>query len=107
MKLVVTRAIKTANFLTMTAILGGCGLLMLMSLPLFLLFEEHDLIAPKTMEDALLVSGLLLAFCSIACINLALKLENAGPVTLIRSCDVIFAFLLQFIFLGVVPDLLR
>jgi len=64
----------------MTIFLGGCGLLI--SLPLFLILEEYEAIVPKTTEDVLLVAGLLMAFLSIASINLALKMENAGPVSI-------------------------
>lgn len=89
----------------MTLFLGGCGFLI--SFPLFLAFEDFESIVPKRWEEVLLVAGLMSAFCSIAFINLALKNEDAGPVSLIRSCDVIFAFLFQYIFLSVIPDTLR
>lgn len=104
-KFAITRKIKETHFLLMTLFLGGCGLLI--SLPLFLAFEELSSIVPKELNEFLLVAGLTSAFASIACINLALKNEDAGPVSLIRSCDVIFAFLFQFIFLSVIPDALR
>ena len=35
---------------------------------------------------------------------LALKLENAGPVALLRSSDILFGFLFQYIFMNVVPE---
>ncbi|XP_037035856.1 solute carrier family 35 member G1-like [Bradysia coprophila] len=103
-KFAVTRKIKETHYLLMTLFLGGCGFLI--SFPLFLAFEDISSIVPKRWEDYVLVGGLLSAFFSIACINLALKNEDAGPVALIRSCDVIFAFLFQYIFLSVVPDTL-
>lgn len=89
----------------MTLFLGGCGFLI--SFPLFLAFEDFTSIVPKQWNEFLLVAGMMSAFSAIACINLALKNEDAGPVSLIRSCDVIFAFIFQYIFLGVIPDTLR
>jgi drug/metabolite transporter (DMT)-like permease len=63
---------------------------------------------PAGLYDSLLLSGLaLLSFIGQMTIILALKFEQAGPVALVRSCDVIFGFVLQFIFLGVVPDAYR
>lgn len=38
--------------------------------------------------------------------TLALQREKAGPITLIQSSQVVFSFLLQFIVLGEVPNLL-
>ncbi|CAG7816341.1 unnamed protein product, partial [Allacma fusca] len=46
----------------------------------------------------------VLVFCGQISIILAVKFENAGPVSLIRTCDVIFSFIWQFIFLSVLPD---
>ena len=49
-----------------------------------------------------------LSFGSQMFLTLALKCEQAASFTVLRnSSDTIFAFLLQFIFLGVVPDLYR
>lgn len=104
-KFAVTRKIKETHYLLMTLFLGGCGFVI--SFLLFLAFEDFTSIIPKQWEEYLLVGGLVSAFLSIACINLALKNEDAGPVSLIRSCDVIFAFLFQYVFLAVIPDTLR
>lgn len=104
-KFAITRKIKEVHFLLMTLFLGGCGLII--SVPLFLAFEEPSTIVPKSWEECALMAGLISAFFSIAFINLALKNEDAGPVSLIRSCDVIFAFLFQYIVLSVIPDMLR
>lgn len=104
-KFAITRKIKETHYLLMTLFLGGCGFII--SFPLFLAFEDVSTIVPKCWEEVLLVLGLTSAFFSIAFINLALKNEDAGPVSLIRSCDVIFAFLFQYVFLSVIPDMLR
>lgn len=105
MKFVVTRKIKDTHFLAMTFFLGFTGTVV--SLPLFLAFEDASSIIPTSEKSLFLELGLLSGFGAVASINLALKLEDAGVVALVRSCDVIAAFMLQFIFLGVVPDLLR
>jgi drug/metabolite transporter (DMT)-like permease len=61
---------------------------------------------PTGLSDSLLTGGVaLLSFIGQIAIILALKFEQAGPVSLLRSLDVIFGFLLQFAFLGVAPDL--
>jgi len=105
MKFVVTRKIKSAHFLTMTFFLGSLGLFI--SLPFFLIFEDITTLIETSGKGLWLRLGLLSAFCAVASINLALKMEDAGLVALIRSCDVIFAFILQYFVLGVTPDLLR
>lgn len=105
MKFVVTRKIHNANVFLMTLFLGSTGILF--SLPLFLIFEDWNTIIPKNTTECFLVLGLLGAFAAIFSINSALKRDEAGPIALVRTLDVIFAFLLQFLFLNVVPDFLR
>ena len=34
----------------------------------------------------------------------SLKLENAGPLTLIRNLDIVYAFVLQYCFMGIIPS---
>jgi uncharacterized metal-binding protein len=68
----------------------------------------NGLNVPQGLNDYLLTFGVAgLSFVGQMSIVLALKFEQAGPVALIRSCDVIFGFLLQFVFLDVIPDLWR
>ncbi|CAL8110017.1 unnamed protein product [Orchesella dallaii] len=60
---------------------------------------------PQTLEHWLLAFGLgALAFAGQSLFTLALKFEDAGPIALIRTCEVIFTFLWQIIFLGQLPD---
>jgi len=67
-----------------------------------------DLSIPQGLGDSLLTLGVAgLSFLGQMSIVLALKFEQAGPVALIRSCDVIFGFLLQYIFLNEIPDAWR
>ena len=62
---------------------------------------------PRSTKDLILAFGLLPIFlCSAQfSIIMALKFDGAGPVSLVRALEVIFAFSLQIIFLGVMPDL--
>ena len=61
---------------------------------------------PKTTKDLILAFGLLPVFlCSAQfSIIMALKFDEAGPVSLIRALEVVLAFTWQIIFLGVMPD---
>lgn len=49
----------------------------------------------------------LLTFLAQICLISALKYEESGPVSLIQSCDVVFAFVWQFLFLSILPDIFR
>ena len=62
---------------------------------------------PEGSKDLILALILLPIFAFLAnfLIIIALKFESAGPVSLIRACDVVFAFIWQFIFLSKYPDL--
>jgi len=60
---------------------------------------------PRCSEDWGIAVGLAVAtFIGQTCMTLAFKFEQAGTISLCRTTDVIFAFLWQFLFLGVVPD---
>lgn len=50
-------------------------------------------------------SGMLFFLAQILT-TLALQHEKAGPVTLIKSSEVVFSYLFQFIFLNEIPNLL-
>jgi drug/metabolite transporter (DMT)-like permease len=63
---------------------------------------------PQSTNDWILAGTIgILFFFGQMCFTLALQLEDAGPVSLARSCDVIFAYIWQFVFLNVVPDVYR
>ena len=51
-----------------------------------------------------LLAGLLSALQQIL-MNIAIQLEDAGKVSLIKSTDLVFVFLLQLIILGIHPNL--
>ena len=61
---------------------------------------------PSTLEEILLayIAIPVLAFISQITIVLALKFESGSVVSLIRSCDVVFAFIWQAVFLHQSPD---
>ncbi|CAG7838633.1 unnamed protein product [Allacma fusca] len=56
-------------------------------------------------EWALAVVLVVFTFLGQCAIIMALKAEKTGPVSLIRTCDVIFGFLWQIIFFQLVPDI--
>ena len=63
---------------------------------------------PRTGLDWILaVSLAVLAFAGQSFFTQALKYEEAGPVSLIRTSEVIFTFIWQAIFLSVAPDIFR
>ncbi|CAG7786816.1 unnamed protein product [Allacma fusca] len=61
---------------------------------------------PSNLQELLLTFGVMPAtvFMGQISLVLALKFENAGPVSLLRTCDVVLSFLWQYIFLNVIPD---
>jgi drug/metabolite transporter (DMT)-like permease len=57
---------------------------------------------PKTMRDAfLLCCNGICGCCGLLLMTVAMKIEEAGPMALVRSVDIVLAFLLQIAFL---PD---
>jgi len=63
---------------------------------------------PRTgLEWGLLVGLIMFTWGGQTALILALQLEQCGIVSLINSLDTCFAFIFQFIFLGVVPDKYR
>ncbi|CAG7829007.1 unnamed protein product, partial [Allacma fusca] len=57
-------------------------------------------------ENHILLAILLacLVFVSQTCTTMALKYEQAGPVSLMRTSNIVFAFMWQYIFLSEIPD---
>ena len=45
-----------------------------------------------------------LSFIHLLFVAEALQLEDAGPASLVRNADIVFAFILQYLFLGVQPE---
>jgi drug/metabolite transporter (DMT)-like permease len=63
---------------------------------------------PQGFSDAclMLITGLLV-FIGQTFLAIALQLEEAGPVSLLRTSEVVFAFIWQFLFLNIYPDTFR
>lgn len=88
----------------MTLVFGVIGV----TQALLLIYFLGHFNLPTELLDSILVGGVAgLSFIGQMAIVLALKFEQAGPVALIRSCDVLFGFLFQYIFLHVAPDMFR
>lgn len=67
-----------------------------------------ELRLPETGQDWALAGGIAaVGLINQVAMNLALQCEQANPVAVTRTMDFIFAFVLQFFVLGVVPDLFR
>jgi len=64
-------------------------------------------IPQETSEIFLIIATAVLYFVGQALLTLALQVEDAGPVALVRTCEVVFAFMWQFLFLDVIPDVYR
>lgn len=67
-----------------------------------------ELKLPETGTDwvyAVILAGV--AMLNQLAMNLALQYEQASPVAVTRTMDFTFAFILQFVILGVIPDLFR
>ncbi|CAL8125840.1 unnamed protein product [Orchesella dallaii] len=101
--LILMRKIRKTHFALMMIVGGafgmfGCGisayLLGLLKIP----DNETDVI--------LIIVLSLLTFLGQAFFVLAVKYEKAGPLSIARTSESIFAFLWQFLFLGVVPDMI-
>ncbi|ODM97265.1 Solute carrier family 35 member G1 [Orchesella cincta] len=100
---IITRKIREVHFTVMTLVFGIIGVVQAGLLIHFL--GSYTTTLPTELFDSLLIAGVGgLSFLGQMSIVLALKFENAGPVALIRSCDVLFGFLFQYIFLDVAPD---
>src|SRR4051812_35024992 len=61
---------------------------------------------PQKPEYLIIMAGCgIFAFCGQSLNVLSLQYERASHISLVRTCDIIFTFFLQFIFLGVNPDI--
>ncbi|CAL8104295.1 unnamed protein product [Orchesella dallaii] len=99
---IVTRSIRAVHFTVLTLVVGIVGVIQSFALIYFV--GEFNM--PGELFDSLFVAGVgILSFLGQIFTVFALKFENAGPVSLVRSCDVIFGFLFQFVFLQVAPDI--
>jgi len=99
---IITRKIRDVHFSVMTLTFGVIGVTQGFALTQYF----NDFQAPQELFDSLLVVGLaVVSFLGQMTIIMATQFEQAGPVSLIRTCDVVFGFILQFVFLSVVPSM--
>lgn len=102
--LVIQRYLRTSHFSLISLSSGLWGTLICV----ILTFAIGAFKLPENSTDALYgVALAVLTFFAQSFIVIACKFEQAGPIAVVQSCDVIFAFLWQFAFLGVVPDYFR
>ncbi|ODN00876.1 Solute carrier family 35 member G1 [Orchesella cincta] len=95
------RYLRQLHFSLITVIFGFWG--SFQSLALSASISKFQ--PPEGVEHWMMAIGLAsVTFIGQTCITLAFKFEQAGTVSLCRTCDVLFAYLWQFVFLGVVPD---
>jgi drug/metabolite transporter (DMT)-like permease len=101
---VILRYIRNVHYAFITFFYGLIGTLV----SLFLCWWVDELKAPKTLEHWLYAFGVAkLTFLGQNALTLALKYEQAGPISLIRPSEIIFIFVWQFLFLNKFPDYLR
>jgi len=100
----VLRYIRKVHYTVTTLMFGLWGVTENLSLAIgFNVFNK-----PEGSEEWLLVCALaVLTFVGQVAIVCAMKAEQAGPVAIIRTFDVVFAFGWQIIILHSVPDKLR
>ena len=105
-QIILTRRVRRVHFAVLTISVGLIGL----ALSGTLMFYFQDFVYPRLdfhsgATEAFYVAGLTVtSFLGQMSIILALKFEQAGPVALIRTSDVVIGFLLQFAFMHVLPE---
>lgn len=92
---VLLRALKSVHFAVIMSNFGAFGLIYSIIIGIWL----GGLCWPLCGTERLLVVALaVFSFFGQILLTLALKLEQAGPVSIGRSCDIVFAFIWQVIF---------
>ncbi|KAJ6636567.1 Solute carrier family 35 member G1 [Pseudolycoriella hygida] len=92
---VLLRALKNVHFAVIMSNFGAFGLIYSLVIAIWL----GNLCWPMCGTERLLVVALAaFSFFGQILLTLALKLEQAGPVSIGRSCDIVFAFIWQVIF---------
>lgn len=92
---VLLRALKSVHFAVIMSNFGAFGLIYSLVIGIWL----GGLCWPICGTERLLVVALaIFSFFGQILLTLALKLEQAGPVSIGRSCDIVFAFIWQVIF---------
>lgn len=93
--------IRSVHFVFITVAVGVIGLI----IALLLMVHFADFTFPVHFNESMYVIGLVAtSYFGQMSIILALQFENAGPVSLIRCSDAVIGFVLQFLFLNVIPE---
>ena len=99
---IVLRCLRNTNVGLITCSFGFIGVMQCSIL--CAIIARFDI--PQTAwEWCLVLSVGGLSFVGQTLITCSLRFEQASAISLVRSCDVIFAFVWQYIFLDVEPDL--
>lgn len=68
--------------------------------------NEHFLLAELQVDQWLVVLGIAIAsFVGLVFLGESLQLQDPGPAIIIRNCDIIIVYVLQYILLHVIPTL--
>lgn len=100
-QIILMRAIRDVHFALLTLATGLIGL----AISGLLTIHFQDFVYPTSLTEGLYVLGLTsTSYLGQMAIILALTYECAAPVALFRSFDIVVGFVLQFLFLGVIPE---
>ncbi|XP_001600949.1 solute carrier family 35 member G1 [Nasonia vitripennis] len=98
---VLLRALKGLHFSVIMSNFGSFGLVQ----TLIVTWAIGALCLPRCGTDRLLVVALaLFSFGGQILLTLALQMEQAGPVAIARSADIVFAFFWQVLFFNEIPN---
>jgi drug/metabolite transporter (DMT)-like permease len=98
---VLLRALKRLHFSVIMANFGSFAIIQ----TVLVTFILGELCIPRCGTDRILVVFLaLFSFGGQILLTVALQVEQAGPVALARTADIVFAFLWQVLFFGEVPN---
>lgn len=101
---IIIRSLKHIHVSLMMLFLGCWGTIQ-STLCAYLIGELR---LPESGVDWAYAAGLaVVALLNQVAMNLALQFEQASPVAVTRTMDFIFAFVLQFVAMGIIPDLFR
>lgn len=98
---VLLRALKSVHFAVIMSNFGAFGVIYSILIGLWL----GGMCWPLCGTERMLVVALaIFSFFGQILLTLALKLEQAGPVSIGRSCDIVFAFIWQVVFFKERPN---
>jgi len=108
--IVLMRYLQNVHHSLINLILGWWGSLQTITLAVIAgvltVPQGMDIISDNGGFLLMTASGLLFFFGQTS-LAVALQLEEAGPVSLVRTSEVVFAFIWQIVFLNVFPDIFR